>query len=91
MLVLLQEGLTFDEFVAALGVQVILSTGAFGSQAHFTQGKVTLTTARRIVGKRCKGSAISKQLLVQTILAAEVRVQCFKSQVRWDIDCKWRV
>lgn len=68
--------MAYEEFVAALGVQVILSTGAFGSQREFAEGKVTLTKAKMSVARRGSNAGISKALLVQTILAAEVCLRC---------------
>ena len=68
-----QAGMDYAQFTALLGTQVLLSVGALGTQAQFAKGSVTLASARKRAAKKGAGAGISKGLLAQTLLVAEVR------------------
>ena len=67
-----QAGLSYEEFVAVIGVQLLLSSGALGTRTAFRQGTASLEDARERASKRPPGLFPVPQLL-HVLLACEVR------------------
>ena len=67
-----QSDLLYEEFVAIVGVQLLLTSRTFGKRKDLQKGGVTLESAAKRAGKM-PGSGLSKANLIHVLLACEVR------------------
>jgi hypothetical protein len=77
-----QEGLTYEEFVAVVGVQLLISTSVFGSRVALKKGKVMIAKVSRRVAAAGPLLAISRERLIHVLLACEVRTPHCRRQVQ---------